>query len=410
MLVAERYAHELEGVQRELPEMQHVIVRDAGYEAWLAGQSPVDPELPIEPTDNYIIRHTGGTTGKSKGVAYSHKAWLDTGRDWFYLMPPVEPGDKCLHVGPISHGSGYLFLPVFLGGGCNVLVDHFDARGTIDLMEREGIAYMLMVPTMVNAIVNTPDLGKRDWRKLKCLQIGAAPIADDTVLWARDIFGDVLHQVYGQTEAFPIAAMGPQQWFAQIEGSTPLRACGMPLRFAELEIWDEDNKPAPLGESGEIVAKTDGQTTGFWSNPQATAERIVNGWIKTGDIGRLDANGYLYMLDRSDDMIISGGYNIWPTELENVIASHPAVVEVAVFGIPHAKWGETPMAVCVTNDLPVSEEEIVKLCAEALGAYKKPDRVELRKEPLPKTPVGKLKRKELREPHWAGHVRRVAGS
>lgn len=410
VLVMERYAHELEGIERELPDMQHVIVRDASYEAWLARQSGVDPDLPIKPEDNYIIRHTGGTTGKSKGVSYTHKAWLDTARNWFYLAPPVEPGDKCLHVGPISHGSGYLFLPVFLSGGCNVLLDHFDARGTVDLMEREGIAYMFMVPTMANAIVNTPDLGRRDWSKLKCIQIAAAPISDDTALRTRAIFGDTLYQLYGQTEALPVAMMGPRQWFADVEGSTPLRACGMPLPFAELEIWNEDNQPVPLGDPGEIVCKTDGQMTGFWNNPQATAERVIRGWVKTGDIGRLDQNGYLYVLDRADDMIISGGYNIWPAELENVIANHPAIIEVAVVGIPHAKWGETPLAVCVTNALPVSEAEITKLCAEALGSYKKPGQVILRKDPLPKTPVGKIKRKELREPYWAGHARRVAGS
>lgn len=410
VLVMDRYAHELEGIGDELPDMQHVIVRDDTYEPWLARQSSVDPDLPIRPEDNYIIRHTGGTTGKSKGVSYTHKAWLDTARNWFYLAPPVEPGDKCLHVGPISHGSGYLFLPVFLGGGCNVLLDHFDARGTVDLMAREGIAYMFMVPTMANAIVNAPDLGPRDWSKLKCLQIAAAPISDDTALRTRAIFGDALYQLYGQTEALPVAMMGPRQWFAEIEGSTPLRACGMPLPFAELEIWDEDNKPVPLGDPGEIVCKTDGQMTGFWNNPEATAERVINGWVKTGDIGRLDHNGYLYVLDRADDMIISGGYNIWPAELENVIANHPAIIEVAVVGIPHVKWGETPLAVCVTNGLPVSEDEITKLCAEALGSYKKPGQVILRKEPLPKTPVGKIKRKELREPHWAGHTRRVAGS
>jgi acyl-CoA synthetase (AMP-forming)/AMP-acid ligase II len=410
VLVMAQYAHELEGIQAELPDMQHVIVRDDTYEPWLARQSSVDPDLTIRPDDNYIIRHTGGTTGKSKGVSYTHKAWLDTARNWFYLAPPVEPGDKCLHVGPISHGSGYLFLPVFLGGGCNVLLDHFDVRGTVDLMEREGIGYMFMVPTMANAIVNTPDLGPRDWSRLKCIQVAAAPISDDTALRARAIFGDALYQLYGQTEALPVAMMGPRQWFAEIEGSTPLRACGMPLPFAELEIWDEDNKPVPLGDPGEIVCKTDGQMTGFWNNPEATAERVINGWIKTGDIGRLDHNGYLYVLDRADDMIISGGYNIWPAELENVIANHPAIIEVAVVGIPHAKWGETPLAVCVTNALPVSEEEITRLCAEALGSYKKPGQVILRKEPLPKTPVGKIKRKELREPHWAGHTRRVAGS
>jgi acyl-CoA synthetase (AMP-forming)/AMP-acid ligase II len=412
LIVDEKYLPEVEGLDEELPTLERIFVRDGGYESWLAAQSNVDPEVPIDPEDNYIIRHTGGTTGKSKGVAYTHRAWLAAGRDWFYLYPPVEPGDKCLHVGPISHGSGYLFVPIWMGGGCNVLIDRFDANETVDLMEREGIGYMFMVPTMLNVINQLPGIKQRDWSKLKCMLVSAAPIADDTALKAREIFGDAMYQGYGQTEVLPIAMMGPRQWFAtDVPGSQPLRACGMPLPFAQLQIWDENDQPVPVGEVGEIVAKTDGQMKEFWNDPEATAKRIVRGWVKTGDIGRLDENGYLYMLDRADDMIISGGYNIWPAELENVITDHPDVIECAVFGVPHERWGETPCAhVMVREGSRVTEVEIADLCAERLGSYKKPGRVVVTTEPLPKTPVGKIKRRALRDPYWAGRDRRVAGA
>lgn len=412
LIVDEKYLPEVEGLDEELPTLERIFVRDGGYESWLAAQSNVDPEVPIDPEDNYIIRHTGGTTGKSKGVAYTHRAWLAAGRDWFYLYPPVEPGDKCLHVGPISHGSGYLFVPIWMGGGCNVLIDRFDANETVDLMEREGIGYMFMVPTMLNVINQLPGIKQRDWSKLKCMLVSAAPIADDTALKAREIFGDAMYQGYGQTEVLPIAMMGPRQWFAtDVPGSQPLRACGMPLPFAQLQIWDENDQPVPVGEVGEIVAKTDGQMKEFWNDPEATAKRIVRGWVKTGDIGRLDENGYLYMLDRADDMIISGGYNIWPAELENVITDHPDVIECAVFGVPHERWGETPCAhVMVREGSRVTEVEIADLCAERLGSYKKPGRVVITTEPLPKTPVGKIKRRSLRDPYWAGRDRRVAGA
>ncbi len=411
LLVDAHHADEVAGLEDELPALEHVILRDQGYEDRLAAHPAQDPDVAIDADDNYIIRHTGGTTGLGKGVAYPHRSWLAAGRDWFYLYPPVEPGDRCLHVAPISHGSGYLFVPIWLGGGCNVLVERFHPTETLDLMEREGIAYMFMVPTMVAVVNQDPTARGRDWSQLKCVLISAAPIADDTALTAREIFGDVLYQGYGQTEVLPIAMMGPRQWFAEVEGSQPLRACGMPLPFAELEIWDEDNKALPPGEAGQIVAKTDGQMSGFWENPEATRERMVDGWVLTGDIGMLDENGYLYMLDRADDMIISGGYNIWPAEIENVIADHPAVLEVAVFGIPDDKWGETPMAVCVVDGATeISEDEIVALCAERLGSYKKPSRVELRREPLPKSPVGKVRRKDLRDPHWEGRDRKVGGA
>jgi len=157
--------------------------------------------------------------------------------------------------------------------------------------------------------------------------------------------------------------------------------------------------------------RKDGQMVEFWDNPEATAERLVGGFVLTGDIGRMDANGYVYVLDRKDDMIISGGFNIWPAELENVIMDHPAIVEVAVFGVPHPRWGETPMAICQTDGATaVTEAELVALCQQRLGSYKKPSRVILQRDPLPHTPVGKLARKQLREPYWEGVERRVAGS
>ena len=412
MLVASaEHAHEIEGIDSEIESLVHILVRDEAYEDWLASQSDKLPEIEIDPEDNFIIRHTGGTTGPSKGVAYTHRAWLHAGRDWFYTFPAVEPGDKCLHMGPISHGSGYQYLPTFLAGGCNVMMDAFEPESTLDVMEKEGIAFMFMVPTMANALVRDNTARGRDFSRLKCILIAAAPIADATALAAREVFGDVLYQGYGQTEVLPVAMMGPSAWFAEIEGSTPLRACGMPLPFAQIQIWDEDNNELPRGEVGEIVARSDGQMVGFWNNPEATAERIVRGWVKTGDMGRLDANGYLYIVDRSDDMIISGGYNIWPMELENVISDHEAVIEVAVFGVPHEKWGESPYAVCVVAEAAVvSEDEIISLCADRLGSYKKPVGVRFQTAPLPKSPVGKIKRKDLREPFWEGHDRRVSGS
>lgn len=388
------------------------LVRDDGYEDWLATFDPTDPGTVCGEEDLYIIRHTGGTTGRPKGVAYSHRSWLAAGRDWFYLFPPVEPGDRCLHVGPISHGSGYFFLPVHLSGGSNVLLDRFDPAEVLEVMEAERIAYVFMVPTMLAALVRQPGAAERDFSALKCLQVGGAPITDDTALAARRVFGDVLWQGYGQTEVVPVTMMGPREWFASVEGSEPLRSAGRPLPFAGVEIRDPDTgETLPLGAEGEIVARADGQMTGYWDDPEATAERMVDGWVRTGDIGRLDANGYLYVLDRKDDMIISGGFNIWPAELENVLCDHPAVIEAAVFGVPDPTWGETPVAVCVVDpDAGVTPAELTELVVRRLGSYKKPSRVELRTEPLPRSPVGKILRNVLREPHWRGHSRRVHGS
>jgi acyl-CoA synthetase (AMP-forming)/AMP-acid ligase II len=413
LVVSENYAVDVAGLIDILPDLEHLIVRDSGYEQWLASQSDVDPRVPIDPDDWYIIRHTGGTTGRPKGVAYTHRSWLAAGRDWFYNFPPMQVGDPCLHVGPISHGSGYLYTPTWLSGGINILLDHFDPGETLEIMESEGVAYMFLVPAMLSSLARHAGASGRDWSKLKVIQIGGAPINDETALLGREAFGMVLYQGYGQTEALPVCMMGPSEWFSEVEGSNPLRSAGRALPFAYLQIRDPEDpmRELPLGEEGEIAIRCDGQMFGFWENEEATAERMTaDGFVLTGDIGRLDENAYLYVLDRKDDMIISGGFNIWPAELENVIQDHPAVVEVAVISAPDDRWGETPMALCVVDEgAEVTEAEIMQLCAERLGSYKKPTRVEFRTEALPKSPVGKLQRKVLREPYWVGHDRRVSG-
>lgn len=414
LVVSASHRGDVPNIEQDVADLEHVLVRDDTYEAWLASQSDVDPMVQISPDDWYIIRHTGGTTGKAKGVAYSHRSWLAAGRDWFYNFPPMQVGDPCLHVGPISHGSGYLYTPTWLSGGVNVLLDHFDPADTLDVMESEGVAYMFLVPAMLNALARHPTARDRDWSRLSVVQIGGAPINDDTALMARDVFGDVLYQGYGQTEALPVCMMGPQEWFSSVEGSNPLRSAGRALPFAYLQIRDPEDhsRELPIGDEGEIAIKCDGQMLEFWDNPEATAERMTpDGFVLTGDIGRLDENAYLYVLDRKDDMIISGGYNIWPAELENVIHNHPAVVEVAVIAAPHERWGETPVALCVIAEgAEVTSDEIIGLCAAELGSYKKPSAVEFRTDPLPKSPVGKLQRKVLREPYWAGFDRRVSGN
>ena len=411
LIVTESYLESVAHVQKEVPSIEHVVVRDDSYEKWLASFPDTDPDPAIDPEDCFIIRHSGGTTGRPKGVAYTHRAWLAAGRDWFYNFPPVDPGDACVHLGPISHGSGYLYTPIWLSGGRNVLMTSFDADRALDLLCEQRAAYVFMVPTMLNMMVRRPGAADRDWSHLKVIQLGGAPVAPDTIRLAREVFGDVLYQGYGQTEALPICMMGPAEWFSEVPGSNPLISAGRPLPFADLEIRGSDNQVLGVDEEGEIAVRCGGQMAGFWEDEQLTAARLVDGWVLTGDIGKVDRNGFVYVLDRKDDMIITGGFNVWPAELENVILDVPGVVEVAVFGIPDERWGETPLAVCVVDPaVPVSEEAVIEECRRRLGSYKKPGRVEFRTEPLPKSPVGKLQRKVLREPYWAGVDRRVAGN
>ncbi len=397
LVVEQALLDQVAGLTEDLPDLAHVLIRDDGYEDWLARQDTTDPMLAVADEDPFVIRHTGGTTGLSKGVAYSHRAWLAAGRDWFYSYPPVQPDDTCLHIGPIAHGAGYLFVPIWLGGGRNLLVNGFDPTACLDLMETEKVAYTFMVPAMVTALLQDGSAEARDWSHLKSLLIAGAPITDDAALAARAVFGDVLYQAYGQTEVALVAIMGSKQWFAEVPGSTPLRASGQALPFAGLEIRGPDNRPLGAGEVGHIAARSEGQMTSYWNNPEATAETLVDGWVLTGDMGMIDGNGYLYMLDRAGDVISSGGQVVWPTEIENAVSSHPAVVEAAAFGVPDSELGEAVVIVCVTGgEDKVPLEELSELAAPFLPAGLTPI-IRLSSDALPKSPVGKVLRSVLRD-------------
>ncbi|GLZ44251.1 AMP-dependent synthetase [Actinomycetospora sp. NBRC 106375] len=411
LVVDAAHVDEVKGLDEDTAGLEHVLVRDAGYEQWLDAQSDVDPQLLVGPDDWYVIRHSAGTTGRPKGVGYTQHDWLVNCRNWYYRLPNLQTDSVVGHAGPISHASGYLFLPAWLHGSANLLFGAFDPATVLALMERHRVTHMFAPPSMVQMLTADPSRADRDTSALRCLLVGGAPITDATALAGRAAFGDVLHQVFGQTEAVPLTVMTPQEWFADVPGSSPLRAAGKVLPFARIEIRDEDGVALPLGADGELWAQVEGQMRGFWDDEELTATRLVDGWVRTRDIGRIDTNGYVYVLDRADDMIVSGGFNIWPAELESAIADHPEVVEVAVFSVPHERWGETPMAVCrVEPGATVTAEEIVELVRQNLGSYKKPGAVEFVHEPLPKNVVGKLLRKALREPHWAGQDRRVAGA
>jgi len=411
LLADAAYADGVKDLDREIDGLAHVVIRDASYESWLAGQSDVDPEVVVDDDAWYVIRHSAGTTGRPKGVGYTQHDWLVNCRNWYYRLPNLELDSVVGHAGPISHASGYLFLPAWLHGSANLLFGAFDAVKVLNLMESHGVTHIFAPPSMVQMLSADPSAAGRDWSRLACVLVGGAPITDATAHAGRRVFGDVLHQVFGQTEAVPLTVMTPKEWFGEMAGSTPMRAAGRVLPFALIEIRDAEGATVPIGSEGEIYAQVESQMRGFWEDPEHTATRLIDGWVRTGDIGRLDANGYLYVLDRADDMIVSGGFNIWPAELETVIADHPEIVEVAVFGIPDERWGETPMAVCVVADgAAVTGADIVELVRTRLGSYKKPGRVEFTTEPLPKSVVGKLQRKVLREPYWEGHEGRVGGA
>jgi acyl-CoA synthetase (AMP-forming)/AMP-acid ligase II len=413
LVVSDEREDEMRRLAESLPDLKHVVVRDAGYEKWLGSFPAADPDPAIDPDDFYVIRHSAGTTGKSKGIAFSHRAWMNTERNWTFLLEPLSIGDCSIHVAPISHGSGYLFVPTWLAGGCNILEPRFDAHRLLDLLAEYG-GYVFGVPTIFADLVKAVDTGTariRPMPRLKGVVISGAPVDRQTTLRARELFAGKLYQMYGQTECVPGTWLTPGDWFADIKGSDPIVSCGRPLPYTEVEIRDADNRPLPIGQSGEIALRSDGQMVCIWGDPELTARRLVDGWVLTGDIGKFDENGYVYLQDRKDDMIISGGYNIWPAEIEQVIIDIPGVREVSVFGIPDERWGETPVAlVVVADDAALDEATVIEVCRQRLGSYKKPGRVQITVEPLPRTPLGKISRKLLREPYWASQANRIGAA
>ncbi|CAM3504240.1 class I adenylate-forming enzyme family protein [Polaromonas hydrogenivorans] len=410
LVVDAKHLHEVAGIKEAVPSLQHIIIRDENYESWLASHDNRDPNPEIALDDYHVIRHSGGTTGLPKGMGFTHRAWMNMERDWTYRLPTMEEGDCCVHVGPISHGSGFLFLPLWISGGYNILESKFEVGRVLDLLSEHG-GYMFAVPTIISDLVAEADNLNRDFTKLKAIVIGGSPMLPQTALKARRVFGDVLHQMYGQTEATPVVWMTSREWFSNIAGSEPLVAAGKIMPFARVEIRDENNQPVEAGAVGELALQTDGQISEIWDAPELTKQRIVDGWILTGDVGRIDENGYLYLSDRKDDLIISGGFNIWPAELELVIGDLPQVREVVVVRAPHKRFGETPAAVIVLHEgASLQESEVIETCEKRLGKLKRPSIVVFREQLLPRTPVGKIRRNEVRKEFWSGSGFTMGGS
>lgn len=395
----------------EVPSLHQIIVRGARYETWLAGHRPANPAADVNENDGHIVRFSGGTTGLPKGIPFSNRQWLIQLRDITYVLPPIQPGDVCLHVGTLSHGSGYLFMPTYMAGGVNHLVARFDPDEVIATMDEVGAAFAFLAPSQLAALVRSPEAKGRRFEKLKGLWIAGAPISPETALLSREVFGERVYQSFSQSEIGSLGVvMPPAEWFATYENSRPLEAAGRVAPWMEMEIRSEDNEVLPTGEVGEIALRADGQMIHYLGPRELTEEKVRDGWIMTGDVGYVDANGFLYIVDRKGAMIISGGYNIWPAELERVISDIPGIREVAVVPVPDERWGETPLAICVIAEgASVDEQTIIEACRMRLGSYKKPGKIQLQSDSLPLTAVGKIDRRSLKEPYWKGFSKRVLG-
>ncbi|MEP7024157.1 MAG: AMP-binding protein [Actinomycetota bacterium] len=381
------------------------------YEELIGRSAPVEP-VPVGEDDIYLVFHTSGTTGRYKGAVYLHRNWFNTYRNILALiMGGLDHTDALLHVGPLSHQSGILTGPALFQGARSVMLEHFDPESFFDIVARERISCTILAPAIINMLASHPAAATADLSSLRTIFYSGSPISPTVLRKAMDVFGPIFLQGYGSTEGGTVynTILYPDEHVLALkEHPDRLSSCGRAVPFFDVRIADEDGGEVPDGEMGEVWVRGDAVSVRYWNQPEATAAAYEDGWFKMGDLAVRDAEGYITIVDRKNDMIVSGGLNVYPREVEDAIASHPAVREVAVIGVPDEKWGEAVMA-CIAPVPGAAPElaEIQQHCREVgLASYKKPVRLELIDE-VPKTPVGKLFRRALREKHWSTQARRV---
>ncbi|HMO46134.1 MAG TPA: AMP-binding protein [Rubrivivax sp.] len=356
-------------------------------------------------TDIIRLAYTGGTTGKPKGVMLANRSvWMQA----VLLMAArgPRPGARVLCPTPISHGAGAMIVPTLALGGTFVLQRGFDPDRFIDAVESHRIGSAFLVPTMIYKLLDHPRSATADFSSLDLLSYGASPMTPARIREAIARFGPVLSQSYGQTECpSNILQLTPQD-HCRTDVDT-LASAGMPYPGVTVALLDANDRPVPPGDVGEICVRSPLVMDGYWKQPELSAQALRNGWLHTGDMARRDKHGYYYLVDRSKDMVISGGFNVYPKEVEDVIAQHPAIAAVAVIGVPDERWGEAVKAVVVKRpNAQVESEELLELVRHAKGSVCTPKSVDF-VDALPLTALGKPDKKALRKRYWGDQVRSI---
>ncbi len=418
VVLGDDFRDSLYALKHEMPKVKHILcITDPlkgmlPYEGLLKEQSPNFVDVDVERDDLAWLFYTSGTTGQPKGAMLTHHVLMMMTMNFFADMAPLGPDDVILHAAPLSHGSGLYCLPNVAKGAANIIlhVKTFDPKTVFETIERRKVTNMFMAPAMIKRLVTFPQIDQYDLSSLKCIHYGGAPIYVEDLKAAVRKLGQVLVQLFGQAES-PMTISYLRKEEHLLEGTEEemkrLTSAGIPRTDVEVKIVDDKDHELPPGEMGEIVVRGEVVMKGYWRNPKATAETLRGGWLHTGDLGVMDERGYVYILDRAKDMIISGGENIYSREIEDVILKHPAVHEVAVIGVPDETWGEAIKAiVALKQGQKATQEEIINFCKEHMASFKKPKSVEFIGE-IPKNPYGKVLKRELREKYWAGEARRV---
>ena len=369
---------------------------------------PTRPDVTVSPDAIAGHFYTGGTTGRPKGVRYTQSCLATN-----FLAHPIELGfsstDTGLVTTPLSHSGGTFLLSALLAGGTVVLRRGFDESTFAEIVDANGVTWTFLVPTMLYRLLEEP-IDDARLSSLSNVIYGAAPIRPDRLREALERFGPIFTQFYGQTEVPNlIATLDRRDHARALESGEEhlLRSVGQPCLLTEVKIavpdTGEDRNP---GEVGELLVTSPYAFAGYYERPDATVETIVDGWVRTGDVGRLDEEGYLYLLDRRADVVVTGGMNVYTGEVERALGEHPEVVEVAVIGVPHEEWGEAVHALVVPEGRTIDEEALLGFASERLAGYKRPKAIEV-VEKLPETAVGKVDKGELRDRYWSDEDRRI---
>jgi fatty-acyl-CoA synthase len=364
-------------------------------------------------SDDLYQMYTSGTTGRPKGAVLTHGAvtsHLEQVSPFFRL----REGERGLGVAPMYHAAGCLLaFRTVADGGSVYLMAEFDPAEVVRVLDEERIGAAIMVPAMIQAcLVSAPDVDTRRYNDLRTIYYGSSPIAAETLRRAMAVFGCDFNQAYGMTEltAGSTNLSAEDHRRALTDRPELLLSAGRPLMGVQIRIVDEEDRAVADGETGEILMRGPQMMRGYWNMPDETAEALRGGWMHTGDVGRVDADGYLYVMDRLKDMIVSGGENVYPRAVEDVLFAHPSIADAAVIGVPDDRWGETVKAIVVLRDgSSASEAELIDYCRDRLGGLQRPRSVEFR-DALPHAANGKMLKRVLRDPYWAGRERRIGGS
>ena len=407
LFLGEEFAQTVEEIRAQCPHLKHIIMLNDAYETWRDAHPPDDPQLPCTQHDEVTQIYTSGTTGNPKGAVMTNGSYHKTITQAFTSpWGQTVAQETTLVCMPLFHISGLnLALLCMAQGRRIILTRDVDIEEILRLIPEHKIGMAFLVPVLVLFLLEHPRIGEVDFSCLHYISYGGAPMPRELLERARAQFVNCqFYQFYGLTEANgTVTCLAPEDH----DNDSSLNSCGRPQEGIELRIADPQGNSLPHGHVGEILVQTPAATKGYWQNPEATAKTLKEGWLHTGDLGFLDEDGFLHLHDRLHDMIISGGENIYPTEVTNALMSHPGVVEAAVFGIPDDRWGEAVKAAVVRRgEVPVSEEELIAHVRSRLAAYKAPKSIDFI-DMLPRNASGKVLLYKLRAPYWKEKQRHV---